>query len=186
MTIDHVGHNPLGGESSGYRERPQGADARRGEGHTETRPTVPPPRLAAPVRGFAAWALILLVDRYGPEQMVALQRHAERGRLDPAYLTELQGSWAAIREAAQHWLAWERQSRPAGDGPSSAAETVPPPGSVSQAPAAEIDTETAAKMLDVSSSRIRQIIRSGKIAGRKVGRVWLVSVASVKAYLEER
>jgi excisionase family DNA binding protein len=142
---------------------------------------VPPPQLAAPVKGFAAWALALLVDRYGPDQMVALQRLAERGRLDPDYLGELRSSWAAIREAAEQWLAWEKQSRASVDGTTSVRLTEAPPSS-SPEPLREVDTETAAKLLNVSTSRIRQMARSGEIVGRKVGRVWLVSMASVKAY----
>jgi len=181
MTVDQVGHDRPGGRTGASQENARPGAPRRGE----SRSAVPPPRLAAPVRGFAAWALVLLVDRHGPDQMVALQRLAERDRLDPAYLIELRSSWAAIREAAQQWLEWERQSRRSVDGTFPRTGTEAPPSS-SQAPSLEIDTTTAANMLDVSTSRIRQIMRAGKITGRKVGRVWLVSVASVQAYREVR
>jgi excisionase family DNA binding protein len=180
MTVDQLGHDGVGGRTGADQPSARPRARRRGESRS-----VPPPRLAAPVKGFAAWALVLLVDRHGPDQMHALQRLAARDRLDPAYLIELRSSWAAIREAAEQWLEWERQSRPSVDGifPRPGTEA---PSSSSQAPSLEIDTTTAANMLDVSTSRVRQIMRAGKITGRKVGRVWLVSAASVKAYREVR
>jgi excisionase family DNA binding protein len=145
---------------------------------------VPPPRLAAPVKGFAAWALVLLADRHGPDQMAMLRRLAERGRLDPAYLDELQSSLAALREAAEQWLAWEKQVRASVSGRASAGRTEA--RSSSKAESTDLDTEAAANLLGVSTSRVRQMIRAGEIQGRKVGRVWLVSWASVQAYRELR
>jgi excisionase family DNA binding protein len=137
------------------------------------------------VRGFAAWALVLLADRYGPDQMVTWRRLAERGRLDPAYLGELQSSLAALREAAEQWLAWEKQVRASATGSASAGHAEARPSS-SEEGSTEINTEAAANLLGVSASRVRQMMRGGEIQGRKMGRVWLVSLASVQAYRELR
>jgi hypothetical protein len=180
MTIDHAGDNPPCAVSDGGHGQARATGRGRG-GQCEARAWEPPLRLAAPVRGFAAWALNLLVDRYGREQLVAFRRLAEYGRLHQAYLAELESSWAAIREAAEQWLAWERQYHPSVHGSRSVADTEAPPSSAQASPI-EIDTTAAAHMLDVSTSRVRQLMRAGKITGRKAGRVWLVSVASLKAY----
>jgi len=143
---------------------------------SDNRMTPPKPRLTAPVNGFAAWALSRLLDQHGANQLVALRQQVDLGRLDPAYLSELRSCWEAIREAAYQWLAWERWRR-ASLGAKTSAE-----GTRASPHPAETGTATAAEMLGVSTSRIRQMARSGEITGRKVGRVWLVSTASVKAY----
>jgi excisionase family DNA binding protein len=50
----------------------------------------------------------------------------------------------------------------------------------------EVDTRTAASLLGLTTSRVRQLLRSGEFAGRKVGNVWLVSATSVAGYLDVR
>jgi excisionase family DNA binding protein len=180
LTIDQLSYDRLAGHR---RTHPAGSQLDSAD--AESGLPVPPPRLVAPVRGFVAWALVLLVDRHGPDQMVALRRLAERGRLDPAYLGELQSSLAAIREAAEQWLAWEKQVRASASGRASAGQTETRPFS-SDERSTEVNTETAANLLGVSTSRVRQMMRAGEIQGRKMGRMWLVSLASVQAYRELR
>ena len=46
----------------------------------------------------------------------------------------------------------------------------------------EINTEIASQMLRLSDSRIRQLLRSGELAGHKVGRRWLVKRSAMAAY----
>src|SRR5262249_35355936 len=122
---------------------------------------------------------------HGSDQMATLRRLAERGRLDPTYLGELQSSLAALREAAEQWLAWEKQVRASASGRASAGQTETRPFSPEER-STEVNTETAANLLGVSTSRVRQMMRAGEIQGRKMGRVWLVSLASVETYRELR
>jgi excisionase family DNA binding protein len=44
----------------------------------------------------------------------------------------------------------------------------------------EIDPEEAAVLLDITSSRVRQLCRAGELQARQVGRNWLVDRASVE------
>lgn len=145
------------------------------------------PRLVAPVQGFSAWALGRLIEEHGAGQLAALRRLAERGRLDSARLDELQRTCAAVMEAASQWLEWERQRGMTADADRRAEEDGPP----AQAPldplsSPEVDTRVAAHLLGVTTSRIRQLLRSGEFAGRKIGRVWLISSTSVAAYQDVR
>jgi len=47
-----------------------------------------------------------------------------------------------------------------------------------------ISTREAGVMLEVTESRVRQMLRGGALDGRRVGRSWLVSRVSVEARLE--
>jgi excisionase family DNA binding protein len=49
-----------------------------------------------------------------------------------------------------------------------------------------INTKIAGEMLRLSDSRIRQLLRSGELPGRKVGRRWLVRRTAVLAYRAPR
>ena len=145
------------------------------------------PCLVAPVHGFSAWALGRLIEEHGAGQQAALRRLVELGRLDATRLDELQRTCAAVMEAASQWLEWERQR-----GMMAGADRRPrEAGAPAQAPSdplssPEVDTGVAAHLLGVTTSRIRQLLRSGEFAGRKIGRIWLISSASVAAYRDVR
>jgi excisionase family DNA binding protein len=128
----------------------------------------PPDRsqLAAPVSGFAAYAISRLLDETLPARMVNLQKLVEAGKLHPDRLRELRTAWAAIRAASREWTQW----RTAVD--DTAADLVTAAPGDSQL---EIDTARAADLLGVSPNRVRQLARGGVLGGRRVGRTWLVS-----------
>jgi excisionase family DNA binding protein len=46
-----------------------------------------------------------------------------------------------------------------------------------------LSSHEAAKMLDVHRSRVRQLCRSGKLKGNKVGRDWIINVDEIKKYI---
>jgi excisionase family DNA binding protein len=48
-----------------------------------------------------------------------------------------------------------------------------------------ISTKEAAKLADLSKEHIGWLLRHGKIEGRKIGRDWVVSRASVEAYARQ-
>ena len=145
------------------------------------------PCLVAPVQGFSAWALGRLIEEHGAGQLATLRRLVERGRLDSARLDELQRTCAAVMEAASQWLEWERQRGMMADADRRSEEGGSPAKAPSEAlSSAEVDTRVAANLLGVTTSRIRQLLRSGEFAGRKIGRIWLISSASVMAYQDVR
>jgi excisionase family DNA binding protein len=53
----------------------------------------------------------------------------------------------------------------------------------SDSSAMEIDTGTAAELLDRTASRVRQLLRRGELAGRRVGHRWLIRRADVLSYV---
>lgn len=145
------------------------------------------PHLVAPVQGFSAWALGRLIEEHGAEQVAALRRLVERGRLDSAWLDELQRTCAAVMEAASQWLEWEQHRGMTADSDQQSRQNCPPAqASLDPLSCPEVDTRVAAHLLGVTTSRIRQLLRSGEFAGRKIGRIWLVSSASVAAYQDVR
>jgi excisionase family DNA binding protein len=45
-----------------------------------------------------------------------------------------------------------------------------------------ISTAEAARIIDCNDSRVRQLLRAGKLEGERVGRDWLVKKSSAEAY----
>lgn len=129
------------------------------------------PRLVAPVAGAAAAALVVVLDA----RLAVLATLAARGRISSGDLAEAREVFAAIREAASEWVA--RAS------PERSNETV-----LSAAPAdcSEIDSAEAAGLLNVSPRRVQQLLAAGELEGRRSGRVWLVSRASVLLWRDTR
>jgi excisionase family DNA binding protein len=127
--------------------------------------------LGAHVGGVSAYVIAAVLAEHLPARMVSLSRSAERGRLDPRLLAEVAETWAQIREAAGAWSQW----RASVDGSTEAPPAEMPAGSTQ-----EIDTATAADLLRVSSSRVRQMVRSGDITARKAGGVWLVPRSEIE------
>lgn len=131
------------------------------------------PPLAAPVAGFAAFAIAAVLDDALAARMVHLQAQVAAGRLHPARLAELRQAWAAIRAAAQEWSQW----RAAVDGRT---EPVPAETSPGSAREREIDTARAGDLLGVSARRVRQLVAAGDLPARRAGRTWLVDRCAVE------
>lgn len=127
------------------------------------------PVLAAPVAGFGAYFVRVLLDTYGPGQLDRLRSEVDAGRLHPIHLEEARRTWAAIERAANEWLTW----RASVDGNAEVPPAETPP------PSAVIATREAADMLRISERRVRQMLADGALTGRRAGRVWLVDRASV-------
>ncbi|MGI5179549.1 helix-turn-helix domain-containing protein [Dactylosporangium sp. CA-152071] len=126
--------------------------------------------LVAPVAGFPAFVLAILLDEHMPARLVSLAKLVEKGHLPPSRLTATRETWAAIRAAGEEW------KHSASAGGSTEALPAEMPSRSSQ----EIDTATAADLLRVTESRVRQLARSGDIAARKVGGVWLVDRSEIE------
>jgi len=134
------------------------------------------PILVAPVGGYAAAVIAAVLDEVLPGRLAELQRSVDAGRLHPDYLAELRRAWVATRQAAAMWLAWRAT---AVDG------SVDGAAAALAAELCEIDTDRAAVLLGVSSNRVRQLVRCGRITGRRMGRMWVVDQRSVLVYREE-
>jgi excisionase family DNA binding protein len=129
------------------------------------------PPLGAYVAGYAAFIIEKLLAERLPSRLVAARALVEEGKLDPARLAEVVTTWAQIRAASRQWSTWRSSvDRTAED----LSTEIPPPSS------SEIDTATAAAILRVTESRVRQLARSRQIGARQVGRVWLVSRSDVE------
>lgn len=46
----------------------------------------------------------------------------------------------------------------------------------------DLTTAAASRLIGCTDSRVRQLLRSGELAGRRVGRDWLVDRAAAEAY----
>lgn len=141
-------------------------------------PSLARPRLAAPVDGFAAFVFAMVLDEHMPARLMRLAVLVERGRLHPSRIGEVREMWASVRAAAEDWKRYQVAS--AGGSPE-ALQTEMPADS-----AQEIDTATAAGLLRVTESRVRQLVRDGRVAARKVGGVWLVSRSEIEIEIETR
>ncbi|MBA2281354.1 MAG: helix-turn-helix domain-containing protein [Acidimicrobiia bacterium] len=53
----------------------------------------------------------------------------------------------------------------------------------SEAPASYVPVVEAAGLLEVSGRRVRQLLESGQLSGRRSGALWLVDVASIEERL---
>jgi hypothetical protein len=139
--------------------------------------------LGSLVHGYSAVVLADLLDRHGPDQLVRLQQSVDAGHLPVGYLHEVTQCWADIRAAAALWRSM--RSRPAvaaADGSVSSPVTATPGALAVEM----LDTDQAADLLHVTPNRVRQLIRGGELTGRKAGRTWLVSGASIHRLRETR
>lgn len=48
-----------------------------------------------------------------------------------------------------------------------------------------ITVKAAAKVTGYNPQYLRRLLRAGRIAGRKVGQVWLIQIASMKDHLQQ-
>jgi excisionase family DNA binding protein len=134
------------------------------------------PLLGAQVYGYAAAVIAAVLDEVLPGRLAVLQRAVDAGMLHPDYLAELRLAWVATRQVGAVWLAW-RAAAVDGSGCS--------PVTATDTSSYEVDTDGAAALLGVTANRVRQLVRCGRIRGRRVGRVWLVDRWSVLMYREE-
>jgi excisionase family DNA binding protein len=94
--------------------------------------------------------------------------------IDPANRDELLSNFEELARVGRGWMA----SRPR---VSVAAGSVTEMVSASSVDM-EINTEKAAELLNLTTSRVRQLLRSGELPGRLVGRRWVVKRSAVMAY----
>ncbi|GAA1550395.1 hypothetical protein GCM10009827_083830 [Dactylosporangium maewongense] len=127
--------------------------------------------LGAHVSGFSAFIIAYVLDAHLPAELVKVSRMAERGHVDPARLVEVRDTWAQIKAARSGWVEW----RASVDGRTEALPAEMPAVSTQ-----EIDTATAADLLRVTSSRVRQMVRSGDLLARKQGGVWLLDRSEIE------
>ncbi|MEV4511383.1 helix-turn-helix domain-containing protein [Dactylosporangium sp. NPDC049525] len=135
-------------------------------------PALGRPQLVAPVGGFAAFVFALVLDEHMPTRLTRLADRVERGQLHQSRIGEVREMWANVRAAAEDW----KQNQAASAGGSREARPAEMRPDLTQ----EIDTATAARLLHVTESRVRQLVRSGEVAARKVGGVWLVSRSEIE------
>jgi excisionase family DNA binding protein len=131
-----------------------------------------PPLLSACVGVFAAWQMGLLLREPLGRRIGELERS---GRVHPAYVRQLRAAYGEIVAAGELWL--ERRVSVDGN-----AEAVVTEIGAASSQHVEITPEEASVLLDVSPSRVRQLLRSGVLHGRRVGRCWLAQRAAVVAY----
>jgi excisionase family DNA binding protein len=125
--------------------------------------------LAAPVRGFSALVIVGELRESLPTRLEGL---AASGGVHPGYLRELRETWGDLCEAAEQWKAWKLAQ--AGDG------SAEPQNVADLSCSTSMTAGEASTVLEVSSSRVRQLLRAGVLEGRRVRGRWLVDRASVE------
>ena len=93
--------------------------------------------------------------------------------IDPGNRVELLAALSELQRVGEEWKRQRRISVAAGS------VTEMHPGSSLDM---EISAKQAAELLDRTASRIRQLLRSGELPARKVGRRWLLKRHDVIAY----
>lgn len=138
------------------------------------RPVLPPPGhpalLGVTLRGFPAFALSALLQRYVPEEAW----RATLAQVAPDRRAALELAVAELQMAAAHARDLGA-SRAAVNGSAAEEETATEAGS-----AHELSTDEAAGRLGVTANRVRQLCRAGELQARQVGKTWLVDAASVQ------
>lgn len=116
---------------------------------------------AAIVQGWSAYAFARLLRRYWRDEVEDLPPHLRR---------PLEESLEALRAAG---AAWERSLRGSAEAPAAEAAV---------SSDHELSTRQAAEVLQVSDRRIRQLLESGALTGRRCGQRWWVDHGSLTAY----
>lgn len=135
---------------------------------TSTGDVRPQPYNAA-VGGFAAAALVAML---GDRVQAELRRLAARG-VHSSRIEALARCWASLLRARDEWVTAE------------AAATAAPTAATLAGCGQELSTASAAAALGVTDNRVRQMCRSGQLAGRRVRGRWHVDAAAVRATFEE-
>lgn len=132
--------------------------------------------LGAYVGGVAA---VWLMRQAEPRISGAIRHYRESGQPDVA--RALRDTYADLCAAAeQHWAALDAEAATA------AGNSVTPSEDVEPRLVSAVDCRTAAAALDVSERRVRQLLASGLLAGRKVGGRWLADPQDVARYARDR
>jgi excisionase family DNA binding protein len=95
----------------------------------------------------------------------------------PRNAAELRAAFDALDRVGEEWMRSRRSISVVPRLPRLSTEIAP--GSTADM---EIDTEKAAELLRLTDSRVRQLLRSGELLGRKAGRRWVVKRSAVAAY----
>jgi excisionase family DNA binding protein len=103
-----------------------------------------------------------------------MRRISPASGIDPANRAELLAAFEGLDRVGQEWMRLRRTisvaSRPLMEINARSVADL------------EIDTEKAAELLNLTTSRVRQLLRSGDLPGRVVGRRWVVKRSAVIAY----
>lgn len=137
-----------------------------------------PPRIAAVPPECAAFLLATLRERGVTSQTVAAavqRRHASGAPLAAGAIT---AGWTQL-QAAEGWYMARLAGASAGGSAEVVAAEVP-----SGLEAVEVTTVVAADMLGVTDRRVRQLIASGRLPARQVGRSWVIERDAVVALRE--
>lgn len=133
-----------------------------------------PPRfsgLGAHVSGVSAWILVDMLER-----AKALDRIQQIP--DPARREEVLWTYDSLRAAGIYWNEQLRERMPV-------TIAAPLEGAAQKSPepaAREVTAAEAAKLIDCTDRRIRQLINEGRLTGRLVRNRWLIDAASVEDY----
>jgi excisionase family DNA binding protein len=104
------------------------------------------------------------------------RRTSSASGIHPDNAAELRAAYEELDRVGREWMSWQRPISVA------ALAAVPATEMARDSVGDMITTEIASQMLRLSDSRIRQLLRSGELPGRKVGRRWLVKRSAVAAY----
>lgn len=123
------------------------------------------------------YAAVFLVKRVPSREVRQYALWArQQGRPDMA--AQLEMGWAQLQAAAADYHAAgmaDSEASTSVDG-SGSAEVVPRGGESGH----EVTTAEVAKGLGMSTRRVGQLIKAGRLRARKVGRTWLVDASSVE------
>jgi excisionase family DNA binding protein len=105
------------------------------------------------------------------------RRIAASSGIHPDNAAELRVMYAELDRVGRDWMR-SRRSISVGSRLSRLSTEIAPASVVDM----EIDTKKAAELLNLTTSRVRQLLRSGVLPGRLVGRCWVVKRSAVIAY----
>lgn len=134
------------------------------------------PPLGASVRGFAALVIVQELRR-GDALERSLSRLAQGG-VDPRLIAQARAAFEDLKDAAEQYRLWHEGW----------AEPTNQP-SLSQPLEASVymtTSEAGEALGGVSGEWVRRLVQSGRLAGHKVGRVWMVERASVDVWKARR
>lgn len=130
-------------------------------------------RYGAVVNGAAAVALASTLAQ--PEAIVARARAV--GDITAEDEAAAREQFDAIRQASRAYLRWRASVGASTEVPT--AEMAPPSDE-------EISATTAAEVLNLTPSRVRQLLRSEVLPGRKVAGTWLVYRSTLATHRDVR
>ena len=135
---------------------------------------------------YAALSMLKLLHSAGIDSAEVRRQELFIRRIDPGRADQFVQGWRQMQAAADDYR--DRFSTGPVSVPSAVDGSAPADDDIDDASSepSYVTTEEAARLLDCGSRRVRQLIESGQLPARKVGRTWLVDRGQAVALAEMR